>query len=415
MNLIFLMLLFGIFSFIMAQDTLVVTPGTPVLDGVISPGEWTSSALVTKAPANVTLNAMADGQYLYLSASWEDPTESIPKNQWTFDGASWSKSGNEDRIGFIWDMGDNGDEGVNCATMCHAPLMHTEVGKVDVWHWKAARGNALGYTDDKYFDNVLGGDGGRHGDSGTSAYSDNGPIGSGYPGFMADSDPDADMDFLVKTADALNAWDPYGTVAAHTVAQVVAFDSNATFATGSVIPGYVLRIPDGDRASVQSAGKFDNGVWTVEFKRAYAGTDNDFEVVPGSSVEFTHEIFDNTGGGHINDGWDATIYELDFSQIVTSIDNSFSQSLPSDFSLKQNYPNPFNPSTTIEFKIAKNGFVSLNVFDVMGQKVVNLVDKEMIPGTFQVVFDGQNLASGIYFYNITVENFSQTQKMILMK
>jgi hypothetical protein len=408
MNLIFTMLALGFFNFIMAQNTLVVTPGTPTLDGVISQGEWTSSALVTAA--NVTLNAMADGQYLYLSAAWEDATNSIAKKQWEFDGAEWSQSGNEDRIGFIWDMDLNGDDGVNCTLMCHTPLMHTNVGKVDVWHWKAARGNTMGFADDKWW-----GTDDRHSDAGTSAYSDNGPIGSGLPGFMATSDPDADMDFLVNNTDALNAWDRFGTVAAHTVAEAVAFDSNATFAMGSVIPGYVLRIPDGDRASVEAAGKFDNGVWTVEFKRAYAGTVDDFEVVPGSSVEFTHEIFDNTGGGHPDDGFDATIYSLDFSQIVTSIENSISHTIPSEFALEHNYPNPFNPSTTIEFKIAKKGFVSLNVFDVMGQKVVNLVNKEMIPGAYQVVFDGQNLASGIYFYNITADNYSQTHKMILMK
>ena len=403
------------FSQIPTQKTsLIVTSGMPTLDGVVSQGEWTSSALVTQA--GVTLNAMADGQYLYLSASWSDTTESIPKNQWTFDGSNWSKSGNEDRIGFIWDMGDNGADGPNCGTMCHGDgLMRTNNGKVDVWHWKAARGNALGYTDDKYFNNVLGDDGGRHGDPGTSAYSDNADDGSGFPSFMASGDPGANTSFLAKDAATLAAFDPYNAISPHTYAEAVAFDNGAAFSSGDVIPGYVLRNPAGDRASVQSAGKYEDGVWTVEFKRAYAGTENDFNVVPETSVEFTHEIFDNTGSGHPDDGWDATIYTLDFSQIVTSINNTFSQSIPSGFSLEQNYPNPFNPSTNIEFRIAKRGFVTLTVFDLVGRKIKTLVQEEMIPGTYQIIFDGQNLSSGIYFYNITVENFSQTQKMILMK
>jgi hypothetical protein len=321
---------------------------------------------------------MADGQYLYLSASWADSTNTIAKNLWTFDGAVWSKSGNEDRLGFVWDLGLNGSDGASCVTMCHGDgLMRTNTGNVDAWHWKSARGNTFGVADDKVW-----GTDDRHSDAGTSAYSDNVLIGSGFPTFMATSDPDANLEFLVNTADALAAWDPF-EVSPHTVEVAVPFDSNASFANGSTVPGYVLRIPSGDRASVEAAGKHENGMWTVEFRRLYStGSEDDFEVVPGSSVEFTHEIFDNTGGSHPNDGFDAT---------------------------------PFNPSTTIEFQIFKKEFVSLKVFDLMGREVATLVNKEMDPGKYQVLVDGRNLASGIYFYNVTVNNFSQNRKMILMK
>jgi hypothetical protein len=65
-----------------------------------------------------------------------------------------------------------------------------------------------------------------------------------------------------------------------------------------------------------AAGKWDSGVWTVEFKRVNSGTDYDFTVPIGGSVEFTLETFDNTGGGHPNDGFDPTIYTLDFSGII---------------------------------------------------------------------------------------------------
>ncbi|MFC2085402.1 ethylbenzene dehydrogenase-related protein [Bacteroidota bacterium] len=294
-----------------AQNTLIVTPGTPNLDGVISAEEWTSSALVTAA--GVELNAMADGQYLYISASWSDETESIQKNEWSFDGSSWSKSGNEDRFSFVWDVGENGSDGANCATMCHGDgLMRTNTGKVDVWHWKAARGNAVGFVDDKYWSTDD-----RHSDDGTSAYSDNSNDGTGKPSFMASGDPGANTNFLGADAATINAYDPFQVVSPHRMEEAIAFDENASFNSGDVIPGYILRIPQGDRASVQSAGRYEDGVWTVEFKRPYAGSENDFEVVPGSSVDFTHEIFDNTGGSHPNDGFDATVYSLDFSQIPT--------------------------------------------------------------------------------------------------
>jgi hypothetical protein len=219
-----------------AQVSLIVTPGAPTLDGVVSPGEWTSNPLVTQA--GVTLNAMADGQFLYVSASWEDSTESIPKKLWAFDGSNWSQSGNEDRISFVWDMGLNGTDGANCATMCHVPLMHTNVGNVDVWHWKSARGNAMGVADDKYWDTAD-----RQSDPGTSAYQDNNPVGSGFPSFMAVGDPGINPDFLAADASALSAFDPYGTVAAHTVAVATPFDSTASFSAGNVIPGYLHRVP----------------------------------------------------------------------------------------------------------------------------------------------------------------------------
>jgi hypothetical protein len=406
-----LILLFGTIT---AQTSLTVTPGTPNLDGVISPGEWTSAALVTPI-LGVTLNAMADGQYLYISASWADSTESIAKKQWEYDGANWSQSGNEDRFAFIWDMGLNGADGPSCVTMCHGDgLMRTNTGKVDTWHWKSARGNAIGYTDDKYFDNVLGGDGGRHGDPGTSAYADNSAMGSGFPSFMAVGDPGANVDFLATDAAALSAFDPFQTVSAHTVAEAAPFDSNTTFTTGNVVPGYLHRIPSGDRASVQAAGKYDNGIWTVEFKRSYAGSDYDFAVVPGSSVDFTHETFDNTGGSHPNDGFDSNVYTLDFS-FITAIRDIITSNIPKGFSLKQNYPNPFNPSTKITFDLPIGNKVSLAVFDISGRLISKVIDEYRTAGTHIVEFDASKLGSGVYFYRITTQNYSDSKKMILIK
>ena len=266
-----LSLLLGLVINLSAQTTLTVSEGTPTLDGVISDGEWTSDELVTNT-TSITLQAMTDDEYLYIAASWSDATttESIEKKQWTYDGTSWSQTGNEDRLGIIWDMGLNGTDGANCATMCHSGAMSTNTGKVDVWHWKAARGNPMGFVDDKNWETD-----GRHSDSGTSTYSDNSSMGSGYPTYMATGDPGAGVDFLVDTTEAEDEFDPYG-ILNYTLDVAVDFDSTATFETGAIIPGYVLRIPEGDRSSVQSAEKYDSGVWTVEFKRALAGGDNDF-------------------------------------------------------------------------------------------------------------------------------------------
>ncbi|MBS1494632.1 MAG: T9SS type A sorting domain-containing protein [Bacteroidetes bacterium] len=89
--------------------------------------------------------------------------------------------------------------------------------------------------------------------------------------------------------------------------------------------------------------------------------------------------------------------------------------LPDKFSLNQNYPNPFNPSTTIIFQIPKNNFVSLKVFDINGKEVSQLVNENLNAGEYKINFNGAALPSGVYYYKLTGENFSETKKMILIK
>jgi plastocyanin len=93
---------------------------------------------------------------------------------------------------------------------------------------------------------------------------------------------------------------------------------------------------------------------------------------------------------------------------------------PSEFSLFQNYPNPFNQSTKIEFTLAKSGFVSLNIYDLLGRKVRTLVSEHLSSGYKSVLWDGKNnfgkdVASGIYFYQMRVGDFTQTKKLVLLK
>jgi len=86
-----------------------------------------------------------------------------------------------------------------------------------------------------------------------------------------------------------------------------------------------------------------------------------------------------------------------------------------DYELHQNYPNPFNPATIIKYDIPVPGFVSLKVFDVLGNKVVTLVEEEIQPGQYKVDFNGNGLTSGIYFYQLKVGNYIQTKKMMVIK
>jgi len=89
--------------------------------------------------------------------------------------------------------------------------------------------------------------------------------------------------------------------------------------------------------------------------------------------------------------------------------------VPKEFQLQQNYPNPFNPTTTIEFALPKQSSVTLKLFDILGREVATLVDAELESGVHKINFDGQDLASGIYFYRIHAEGFLKTKKLMLLK
>jgi len=95
--------------------------------------------------------------------------------------------------------------------------------------------------------------------------------------------------------------------------------------------------------------------------------------------------------------------------------NQLSSVLPSSYSLYQNYPNPFNPTTNIKFDIVKNGNVKIVVYNSLGKQVSELVNSSMQPGSYEVNFDATNFASGIYYYRISTNDFTNVKKMLLIK
>ncbi len=88
---------------------------------------------------------------------------------------------------------------------------------------------------------------------------------------------------------------------------------------------------------------------------------------------------------------------------------------PSEFKLLQNYPNPFNPVTIIQYSVGSRQFVSLKVYDVLGNEIASLVNEEKPAGHYQVEFNAEKFASGIYFYTLSAEKFRQIRKMIFLK
>ena len=88
---------------------------------------------------------------------------------------------------------------------------------------------------------------------------------------------------------------------------------------------------------------------------------------------------------------------------------------PAKYSLDQNYPNPFNPSTLIKYSVAQDGFVSVSIFNLLGEKVATLVNSNMKAGSYEVNFNASQLSSGVYFYSIEAGDFKAVRKMMLMK
>ncbi|MFH1195560.1 MAG: T9SS type A sorting domain-containing protein [bacterium] len=114
--------------------------------------------------------------------------------------------------------------------------------------------------------------------------------------------------------------------------------------------------------------------------------------------------------------------------IVVGVRDNFSNSIPTNYFLSQNYPNPFNPSTKIKFTIpllspfnkggndfSRGGFVTLIIYDILGREITTLVNEYKSPGTYEVEFDGANLPSGVYFYQLKCGNFTETKKLVLIK
>ncbi len=100
---------------------------------------------------------------------------------------------------------------------------------------------------------------------------------------------------------------------------------------------------------------------------------------------------------------------------VTTSSDEAENNIPLQFSISQNYPNPFNPSTTFKYEIAKTGFVTLKVYDILGRELATLVNEVRQPGLYSTEWNSTGKPSGVYFYRLTAGSFSETKKMILLK
>jgi hypothetical protein len=133
----------------------------------------------------------------------------------------------------------------------------------------------------------------------------------------------------------------------------------------------------------------------------------------------TIEGIDVQPGGLVQSVWiekDSSSYSLRY-HIGQSFSGAVNDSplLPSTTTLEQNYPNPFNPSTTIQYSLSSSGLVTLEFFDVLGRKIVTLINSKQSSGSHQVHWDANGLPSGIYFYRLQCNSTIIAKKMLLIR
>jgi hypothetical protein len=161
----------------------------------------------------------------------------------------------------------------------------------------------------------------------------------------------------------------------------------------------------------------ENNDWDIYWRKTYAYDDNN------NLEHFLFELLDSSIWTpepytlyFSNNGYSYTYYcdELyAYYDQITSIEKT--ANLPLQFSLSQNYPNPFNPRTTIKYSIPRQDFVTLKIYNTLGQEVAALVNEEKQPGSYHIVFDASALSSGVYFYRLKSGSFSKIRKLVLLK
>jgi hypothetical protein len=111
------------------------------------------------------------------------------------------------------------------------------------------------------------------------------------------------------------------------------------------------------------------------------------------------------------------IKQIDFDGSVEyyNLQNTVEIGVPDRYDLSQNYPNPFNPTTKITYSVPVDGFVSISIFNILGEKVSTLVNANVKAGNYELTFDATGLASGMYIYRMEAGDFNSVKKMMILK
>jgi len=176
--------------------------------------------------------------------------------------------------------------------------------------------------------------------------------------------------------------------------------------------GYVGGLNDFTLACFNPDGTIDSTFGSNGWALAHAGADNIAEYMNGMAIDQDGKI---VTAGYYEDANNISSFAAArfLSKEITAV--SAVKQIPKSFSLSQNYPNPFNPTTIINYQIPNSNYITLKVYDILGNVIKTLVDGYKTQGKHSVNFNAGNLASGVYFYQLLEGNFIATKKLLLLK
>ncbi|HUV51050.1 MAG TPA: ethylbenzene dehydrogenase-related protein [Anaerolineae bacterium] len=257
--------------------------------------------------ASVTTKAVYTDDSIYFLFKWKDPTLSVTKDAWEYDGSKWShRKGNEDRIALLFEINRiNNYATKGCAILCHVPqgASNAKDGKFgtstaaemgDLWHWKAARSDPEGFADDTWLTQISAEKGGRKNDNGKGGDRKNMTEDKSRPKFMLA---------------------PGKTLAKHGIllaSHAVEITNYSDFKAGDVLTYQMPETPEGSRGDIKAVSRHADGSWTVMlYRKLDTGNEDDAVFNPRKKYNFTMALFDDSGD---ENSYDSEVITLSFKK-----------------------------------------------------------------------------------------------------
>lgn len=241
---------------------------------------------------------------------------------------------------------------------------------------------------------------------------------------------------ILKSSDQGQSWEIYTPFPNHIANSITATDDSDTLYVG--LNNRVIKSTDAGASWDSTSLRLENVIFTsiiinpLKPNHIYAGgktSSNDYILWrsenSGETWEQLNPVWNsrvkgiNSMAGRVIDNkfelYIATDGDgiLKYSEQITNVESK--NIIPINFQLLQNYPNPFNPTTTISYSIPEEKFITLKIYDVLGREVSVLVNEKKPAGNYKVEFNANNLSSGVYFYRLTAEGYTDTKKFVLLR
>ncbi len=149
--------------------------------------------------------------------------------------------------------------------------------------------------------------------------------------------------------------------------------------------------------------------WNLDMSTGAEMFSYDFKKISNDSIDMWCVGSTGSGSGYIG-----KLFKVRIGYNLVGI-NNISNQIPNEYKLYQNYPNPFNSMTKIQWSMYNSGNVKLIIYDLQGKEMVTLVNGKYQAGNYEIKWDGNKYSSGIYFYKLITDRFTDTKKMVLLK